>query len=60
MILALGKAVHEKVVPATFSGVGFMVMNAVCPLQMVKSEPDAVGKGLTVTTKSTGDPLQPL
>jgi hypothetical protein len=60
VMFALGNAVHEKVVPATFLGEGLMVKNAVCPLQIVKSEPDADGKGFTVTTRSTGVPLHPL
>ena len=60
VMFALGKAVHEKVVPTTFFGDGSMVMKAVCPLQMVKSDPEADGKGFTVTTRSTGVPLHPL
>ena len=59
-MLALGNAVHEKVVPATFLGEGSMVMNAVWPLQIVKSDPEADGRGLTLTTRSIGAPLHPL
>lgn len=60
VMFAPGNAVHENVVPATFLGEGEMVTNAVWPLQMVKSAPDAVGNGFTLTTRSTGLPLQPL
>jgi hypothetical protein len=59
VIFALGKAVHENVVPATFFGVGLMERNAVWPLHIVKSDPEAEGKGFTVTTRSAGRPLQP-
>ena len=59
VIFALGNAVQVNVVPTTFFGVGLMVTNAVCPLQMVKSDPEAEGRGFTVTTRSTGKPLQP-
>ena len=58
--MADGNAVQENVVPATFFGEGSMVMKAVCPLQTVKSDPEAEGNGRTFTTRSTGDPLHPL
>ena len=60
VMLALGRAVQANVVPSTFFGDGAIVTNAVWPLQIVKSAPEADGNGLTVTTRSTGDPLHPL
>ena len=60
VMFALGNAVHENVVPATFLGEALIITNAVWPLHIVKSDPDADGKGLTVTTRSMGAPLQPL
>ena len=60
VMFALGNAVQEKVVPATFFGDGLIVRKAVWPLQIVKSAPEAEGNGFTVTTRSTGVPLHPL
>lgn len=58
--LAVADAVHENVVPETFLGAGLILIIAVSPLQIVTLEAEAEGDGLTVTTRSTGSPLQPL
>ena len=53
-------AVHVKVVPATFFGPEVIFMIAGCPLQIMAFDALADGSGLTVTTRSTGNPLHPL
>ena len=53
-------AVHVNVVPATFFGLKVMFMIAGWPLQTVVFDALADGCGLTVTTRSTGNPLHPL
>src|SRR5688572_24618372 len=58
--LAEGLTVHANVVPATFLGVGKILINAVPPLQIVTFDAVAEGNGFTVTTRSTGRPSQPL
>src|SRR5688572_2567948 len=58
--LTEGAAVHANVVPATFLGVGRMLITAVPPLQIVTLDAVAVGNGFTVTTRSTARPSQPL
>ena len=55
-----GATVQANVVPATFLGVGKILIKAVPPLQIVTSDALAEGKGFTATTKSTGKPSQPL
>jgi hypothetical protein len=58
--LTEGAAVHANVVPATFLGVGSILITAVPPLQIVTFDAVAEGNGFTVTTRSTASPSQPL
>ena len=58
--LTEGVAVHVNVVPATFLGVGRILITAVPPLQIVTFDAVAEGNGFTVTTRSTDRPSQPL
>ena len=60
IIFGLATADHANVVPATFLGADVILIVAVWPLQIVKSEAVAEGRGLTVTTKSMGRPKHPL
>lgn len=56
--LVLVRTVHENVVPVTAFGLVIRML-VDCPEHMVWGFADAVGTGLTVTTKFTGVPLHP-